>query len=121
MVWADEPCFPTSGFRYRPMVIRNPQEESHVDCMLMTFGIPAGRAWRGALRGYLKSRSCFVRSKVAVDSAVYTTEILDPYSIPFCHQACEECGWARVVEDNAPGYQKWAKVCRELNRIDSIP
>jgi len=44
-----------------------------------------------------------------------------PYLIPFWHQACEESGWTRVVEDNAPRLQGYAKAYLVQNGIDYIP
>ena len=40
--------------------------------------------------------------------------------IPFWQEACEEYGWARVVEDNAPGHKKFAIASRIRNGVDSI-
>lgn len=40
--------------------------------------------------------------------------------ISFWHEACEEYGWAWVVEDNAPGHKKFAVVSRIRNGVDSI-
>jgi hypothetical protein len=68
----------------------------------------------------LKSNIYFVPSGSKIDSSSYTTTILDPLLIPFWHECCEEYGWARVVEDGAPGHKKYSIRCRERNNMDSI-
>ena len=40
--------------------------------------------------------------------------------IPFWQEACEEYGWARVVENNAPWHKKFAIASRIRNGVDSI-
>jgi hypothetical protein len=76
-------------------------------------------AW-GAFCGELKSNLVFVSNRVSIDSATYTLEILDPFLIPFWHETCERYGWTEVVEDNAPGHKKWAKICRQKNAMESL-
>lgn len=121
-LFSDESYFSTIGFGHRPWVIRNAGEEDHPDCMddIEKSGRKGVMVW-GAFCGTMKSELVFVPNKVTLDSATYTEYILDPCLIPFWHQACEAYGWVMVVEDGAPGHQKFAKLCREKNGVDSMP
>ena len=75
----------------------------------------------GALCGEVKSPLYVVPPGTTQDSAKYTKNVLDPLLIPFWHRACEQYGWSTVVEDGAPGHQKYAIRCRKLNNVDTLP
>ena len=75
----------------------------------------------GAFCGELKSPLYVIPPGTTLDSEKYTSNVLDPLLIPFWHQTCETYGWTRVVEDGAPGHQKYAIRCRRLNDVDTIP
>lgn len=51
---------------------------------------------------------------------MYVETIMEPYLVPFWHHCCEEYGWAKVVEDGAPGHKKFAIQYRKLNEMDVI-
>ena len=91
IVFSDETYFSTIGFSHRPMVIRNAAEEFHPDCIddWESSGRSGIMAW-GAFCGQKKSDLVFVPSKVTIDSATYTKQILDRHLIPFWHAICEE-------------------------------
>ena len=74
----------------------------------------------GAFCGSLKSPLYIVPPGTTINSARYTTNVLEPLLIPLWHEACEEYGWARVVEDNAPGHKKFATASRIRHGVDSI-
>jgi hypothetical protein len=75
----------------------------------------------GAFCGEMKTELVFTPPGVTINSKVYVDQILDPYLIPFWHTTCEEYGWTRVVEDNAPGHKGQANICRQINEVDTIP
>ncbi|RPA96237.1 hypothetical protein L873DRAFT_1695034, partial [Choiromyces venosus 120613-1] len=56
----------------------------------------------------LNSDLTFGDGKVTIDSAVYATQILDPYLIPFWYKTCEEYDYTQVVEDSILEHQKYA-------------
>jgi len=58
---------------------------------------------------------------MTINSKRYRDNIMILYLVPLWHQTCEEYGWTRVVEDNAPGHQGYAKFYRVLNGMDNIP
>lgn len=121
ILWTNESSFSTAGFGHRPWVIRSPEEESHEDCVDETFeqGRQTRMAW-GGFCGQIKSDLVFIPGKAKLDSAMYVDTIMEPHLVPFWHRCCEEYGWARVVEDGAPGHKKHAISYRELNEMDVI-
>lgn len=121
ILWTDESSFSTAGFGHRPWVIRSPQEEYHPDCVDVMFeqGRQSRMAW-GGFCGQLKSELVFIPGKAKLDSAMYVDTIMEPHLVPFWHQCCEEYGWARIVEDGAPGHKKHAIIYRELNEMDVV-
>jgi len=102
--------------------LRLPEEEYHPDCVDEVWG--SGRksvmVW-GAFCGELKSPLYVVPPGTTLDSEKYTKNVLDPLLIPFWHQTCEVYGWSTVVEDGAPGHQKYAIQCRKLNNLETLP
>ena len=121
VVWTDESTFSTTGFGHRPWVIRLPEEEFHIDCIDDNFqqGRDSTMAW-GGFCGAIKSDLVFIPGKAKMDSAVYVETIMEPYLVPFWQKCCEEYGWARVIEDGAPGHKKHARIYRELKEVDTI-
>ena len=123
ILWTDESSFSTSGFGHRPWVIRRPEEleEYHADCIDESFnqGRQSKMAW-GGFCGQLKSDIVFIPGKAKLDSAMYVETIMEPHLVPFWHRCCEEYGWARIVEDRAPGHKKHAISYRELNEMDVV-
>lgn len=110
-LWTDELQFSTTGFSNRPPITRRDgdKEAFNADCVDEQWrsGQENQIVW-GAFSDEEKSELCFVPAKVSIDSALYTTTILDPLLIPFWHQMCDVYGWTRVVEDNAPGHKRFA-------------
>ena len=122
MIWTDESTFSTSGFGPRPWVIQKPDEEFHINCIDQTFeqGRESTMAW-GGFCCTTKSELVFIPGKAKLDSAMYVETVMEPYLVPFWHQCCEEYGWTRVIEDGAPGHQKYARIYRQKNEIDAVP
>jgi len=77
-------------------------------------------AW-GGFCGTTKSELVFIPGKAKLDSAMYVETVMEPYLVPFWHQCCEEYGWTRVIENGAPGHQKYARIYRQKNEIDAVP
>ena len=73
-------------------------------------------SWIGGFCGALKSDLVMVPSKAKLDSATYVVTIMEPHLV----QSCKEYGWAKVVEDGAPGYKKYAIQYRKLNGLDTL-
>ncbi|RPA97389.1 hypothetical protein L873DRAFT_1640778, partial [Choiromyces venosus 120613-1] len=121
-LWTDESTFSTTGFGHRPWVLRRPEEEFHPDCIDETWesGRESVMIW-GGIYGEMKSELQVIPPGVKVDSIYYVTHILDPVLIPFWHQTCEHYGWTQVVEDGAPGHQRFTKHCRAINQVKILP
>jgi hypothetical protein len=121
ILWTDESSFSTTGFGHRPWVIRRPDEEYHPDCVDETFqqGRQCRMVW-GGFCGTLKSDLVIIPGKAKLDSATYVRTVMEPHLVPMWHRCCEEYGWAKVVEDGAPGHKKYAIHYRNLNEMDTI-
>jgi len=74
----------------------------------------------GAFCGSLKFTLYIVPPGTTINSARYTTNVSKPLLIPFWHEACEEYGWTRVVEDNALRHKRFAISFRIRHLVDSI-
>jgi len=75
----------------------------------------------GAFCGEIRSELYIVPPGSTGNSKRYRDNIMMPYLVPFWHQACEQYGWTKIVEDNAPGHQALAKSYRTQNGMDNIP
>jgi len=122
VVWTDECNFSTAGFSHRPWVTGRPEEEFHPDCIdeVWQSGRKSVMVW-GAFCGEMKSQLDIVPPGTTMNSKKYRDNVMIPYLVPFWHQTCEEYGWTKVVEDNSPGHQGYAKSYWALNGIDYIP
>ena len=121
VIWTDESSFSTAGYHHRPWVIRKAGEEYLEDTVDTTYhsGRQSTMAW-GAFCGTTKSDLIYVPEKAKLNSALYVDLIYEPVLIPFWHHCCELYGWARAVEDGAPGHKSQATIFRNTNGVDTI-
>jgi len=71
--------------------------------------------------GELKSPLNVLLPGTPLDSEKYIKNSLDALLILFWQQTSEAYGWSTIVEDGAPGHQKYAIQCRKLNNLETLP
>lgn len=129
VLWTNQTPFSAAGLGHRPSgcqwVIRKLDEENHPDCVDETPSQPEGQQSRmlwGGFCGGVKSELVCIPGTAAreLDPATYVTALMEPHLVPLWHRCCEEYGWAKVVDDGAPGHQEPAATYSQLNGVDVL-